>query len=54
MDFAAGAGILATLTGYAPVAAALLGALWYVIQIYESKTGQRVVTWLKLKIQRKP
>lgn len=39
-DFVAGGAIITTLLGYLPAAAAILGAVWYCVQIWESKTVQ--------------
>jgi hypothetical protein len=39
--------ILSTLVGWLPPIAALLGIIWFLIQIFESKTGQRFVRWIK-------
>jgi len=43
--FSAGA-IVGTLLGWLPVLAALIGAVWYCVQIYESKTFQ---SWLTVR-----
>lgn len=47
--FSAGA-IVGTLVGWLPAAAALVGLIWYLIQIYESQTAQR---WLASRRARK-
>lgn len=39
-DVVAGGAIVSTLLGYLPAAAAILGVVWYAIQIWESKTVQ--------------
>lgn len=35
--------VVGTLLGYLPSAAALAGLIWYAIQIWESKTVQRIL-----------
>lgn len=40
LDTASGATILATIMGYLPAIAAIMGILWYGIQIWESATVQ--------------
>lgn len=42
--------ILTTLLGYAPAFAAMIAIIWYLIQIYESKTIQR---WFESRLRRK-
>lgn len=39
-DVVAGGAIVSTLLGYLPAFAAVLGVIWYAIQIWESKTVQ--------------
>ena len=38
VDAVAAGGVIGTLAGYLPVAAAILAIIWYCIQIWESKT----------------
>lgn len=40
-NFISGGAVIATMTGYIPAAAATVGLIWYLIQIYESSTTQR-------------
>lgn len=42
--------VVTTVMGWAPAAAALVGLVWYLIQIYESSTVQR---WLAFRRSRK-
>lgn len=55
VDAMAGAAIAASLMQWLPPAAALLGVIWYAIQIWESKTVQKHVrSWrMKQRIRRK-
>lgn len=45
-----GAAIIGTLLGYFPAVAAAVAMLWYVVQLYESRTVQR---WLQSRRLRK-
>lgn len=42
--------ILSTLIGWLPAIAALIGVIWYMVQIYESKTVQR---WIDNRLRKK-
>lgn len=42
--------IISSIVGWLPAAAALIGVIWYSIQIYESKTVQN---WLENKLKRR-
>lgn len=53
VDAFAGASIVGALMGWMPAIAALAAVLWYVVQIYESKTVQRHVRRLRLKALRR-
>lgn len=44
-DTVAGGAIIGTLMGYLPVFVAIIGGIWYLIQIWESKTVQE--WWLR-------
>ena len=54
VDVAAGAGVVATIMGWLPAIAAVLGIVWYLVQLFESKTGQRIIEWARVKIFRRP
>ena len=41
--FASAVAILAALFGYMPYIAAFVGMVWYLVQIYESKTFQNIL-----------
>lgn len=49
-DTLAGAAIVGSLVQWLPAFAAVVGAIWYGVQIYESKTCQQIIvrisTWL--------
>ncbi len=51
-DAISASAILGTLAGLLPPLAAIAGLLWYIIQIYESKTVQRYVRARRLKQRR--
>lgn len=42
--------IISTIVGWLPAIAALIGVIWYTVQIYESKTVQR---WIDNKLRKK-
>jgi hypothetical protein len=42
----AGGTVLGTLFGWLPPLAALLGCIWYLIQICESRSFRRFVSWI--------
>lgn len=47
------AGLIAgSLVGWLPTIAAILGAAWYAVQLYESQTGQKLVAWIKRTAKR--
>lgn len=48
-DVAAGVSVVATIVGLLPPAVALLGLIWYCIQIWESKTVQSLICKVKTK-----
>jgi chromate transport protein ChrA len=45
--------IIGTFLGWLPSIAAILSILWFIVQLYESQTGQRIFTWLRSLFQRK-
>ncbi len=52
-DAGAGATILAALAGWLPPLAALAGIIWYLIQIYESKTVQVRIRLIRSKLRQR-
>lgn len=50
MHTLAAASVLGPLSGYIPPAVALLGAVFYIIQIYESKTAQDFIKRWRKKV----
>lgn len=52
VDAGAAGAIVATLVGWLPAIAAALAIVWYLVQIAESKTGQRFIAWVMGKCRR--
>lgn len=53
MDVVSGAAIASALMQWLPPLAALGGVIWYALQIYESKTVQRIVRARRIKARLK-
>lgn len=53
-DVAAGATVVGSLMGFLPVAAAIVGIIWYTIQIWETKTVQALVAKWRVSNDKDP
>lgn len=53
VDAVAAGSILGSIMGYLPAIAALAAIIWYGVQIYESKTVQKLLRLHRLKVIRK-